>query len=85
MLLKTQYQLFDQAVNNNKQLLDLNRKQFELLELKSLNFASHIGAALNLIMSSASTEFENLRSHLEGQIQANIRLLSYMEDLQRNM
>jgi replication initiation and membrane attachment protein DnaB len=84
MLLKTQHQLFDQAVNNNNQLLDLNRKQFGLIELKSLNFASHVEAALNLIMSSASTEFENLRSRLEGQIQANVKLHSYTEDLQKN-
>jgi hypothetical protein len=75
-LLKTQHQLFDQAVNNNNQLLDLNRKQFGLIELKSLNFASHVEAALNLITSSASTEFENLRSRLEGQIQANVKLHS---------
>jgi hypothetical protein len=65
MLLKIQNELFDQAVNNNNQLQDLNRKQFGLIELKFLNVSSHVEIALNLITSSASTEFENLRSYLE--------------------
>jgi hypothetical protein len=60
MLLNTQHQLFNYAVNNNNQLLDHNRKQFGLIELKSLNFASYVQAALNLITSNASMEFENL-------------------------
>jgi hypothetical protein len=68
MLFKPQYQLFDKVANNNNYLLDFNRKQFRLIELKSLNFASHVEVALNLITSSASMEFENLRSRLEGQI-----------------
>jgi chromosome segregation ATPase len=40
---------------------------------------------MNVITSSALMEFENLRSRLEGQIQANIKLHSYTEDLQKNV
>jgi hypothetical protein len=73
------------VVNDINQLLNLNRKQFGLIKLKSLNFISHIEVALNLITSSSSTEFKNLRSHLNGHFQVNLKLHSYTADLYKKL
>jgi hypothetical protein len=65
-ILRYQYRLYEEVVNNNYDLLHLEKSAYQFMELVTQNFAQHVESALSIFASQVKTEFDNLRNSLDS-------------------